>query len=257
MKIGLALGGGATRGMAHLGVLSVLVDSGIPIDFVAGCSAGSVIGAVYCAGIPVEEMKKMAVNVRWRRVASRNRSQWGFVSFAKLERWLMMVLGDLDFSDLKMPLAIVTTDALTGERVVLQKGRLAKAVHASCSVPGIVQPVQVDDRLLMDGGIVDNLPVSAARELGADYVIGADVFEPDYQRQGGPLARGAAAIETLIRHAGGGFGSADFLITPNTAGRSFIRFSRHHELISLGEEAASRSLPALEESIAKAERSNI
>ncbi|MGB3717935.1 MAG: patatin-like phospholipase family protein [Candidatus Promineifilaceae bacterium] len=254
MKIGLAFGGGATRGMAHLGVLSVLVDAGIPIYCVSGCSAGSVIGAVFCAGLPLEDMKKMAGNVRWRRIASRDRSRWGLFSFDRLERWLMMVLGDIDFSDLEIPLAIVTADVSTGERIVLRKGRLAKAVHASCAVPGIVNPVQIDGRTLMDGGMVDNLPVTAAREMSADYVIGIDVFEPNYKRDGGPLAQGVMAIETLIRHAGGGIGMADYLISPNTAGRSFLRFSQYPELISLGERAAWQSLPSLLASIEDMER---
>ncbi len=240
--------------MAHLGVLSVLVDAGIPIYCVSGSSAGSVIGAVFCAGLPLEDMKKMAAHVRWRRIASRDRSRWGLFSFDRLERWLMMVLGDIDFSDLDMPLAVVAADVSTGERVVLRKGRLAKAVHASCALPGLVNPVQIDGRTLMDGGIVDNLPVTAAREMGADYVIGIDVFEPNYRPDGGPLAQGVMAIETLIRHAGGGIGMADYLISPNTAGRSFVRFSQYPELISLGERAAWQSLPGLLASIEDSER---
>jgi NTE family protein len=256
MKIGLAFGGGAVRGMAHVGVLSVLVDAGIPIFCISGSSAGSVIGAVFCAGLSLEDMKKMAVHVRWRRIASRDRSRWGHFSFDRLERWLMMVLGDIDFSDLDIPLAVVTAEVSTGERVVLRKGRLAKAVHASCALPGLVNPVQIDGRTLMDGGIVDNLPVTAAREMGADYVIGIDVFEPNYRSEGGPLAQGLMAVETLIRHAGGGIGLADYLISPNTAGRSFVRFSQYPELISIGERAARQSLPGLLASIEASDRSS-
>lgn len=254
MKIGLAFGGGATRGMAHVGVLSVLVEAGIPIHCVAGCSAGSVIGAVFCAGFSLEDMKNMAVHVRWRRLASLDRSRWGLVSFDRLERWLMMVLGDIDFSDLEIPLAIVTADVSTGKRIVLRTGRVAKAVHASCAIPGIVNPVQVDGRALMDGGLVDNLPVTAARELGADYVIGIDVFEHNYRRDGGPLAQGVMAIETLIRNAGGGIGMADYLISPATAGRSFVRFRQIQEQIVLGERAARQCLPDLIKSIDTLER---
>lgn len=245
MKIGLALGGGATRGMAHLGVLSVLTAACIPIHCVAGCSAGSVIGAVYCAGIALEKMREMAANVRWRRIASRERTNAAIFSFDRLERWMEMELGVLDFSDLKIPLAVIAADISTGERIVLRKGRVAKAVHASCAVPGLVKPVRIDNRLLMDGGIVDNLPAVAARELGADFVIGIDVFEPDYGRSGGPLARGITALETLIRHAGGGVGAVDFLISPKTAGRSFFRFGHFQELISLGEQAAREDLSKL------------
>jgi NTE family protein len=167
----------------------------------------------------------------------------------------MMVLGDIDFSDLEIPLAVVAADTATGERIVLRKGRLAKAVHASCALPGIVNPVQIDGRTLMDGGIVDNLPVTAARKMGADYVIGVDVFEPNYRPEGGPLAQGIMAIETLIRHAGGGIGMADYLISPKTAGRSFVRFRQTPELILLGERAARQNLPSLLASIEETERS--
>jgi len=249
MKIGLALGGGATRGMAHLGVLSILDGVGFPVDCIAGCSAGSVIAAVYCSGLSTDKMKDMAGYVRWRRIASRNRTRWGFFSFDRLERWLTMVLGDLEFSDLKIPLAIVVCDAMTGERIVLREGRLAPAIHASCAVPGIVNPVEIDGRLLMDGGIVDNLPVSAASELGADFVVATDVFEPNYLRSGNPLARGLTAIEIVIRHAGGGIGTEDYLIEPRTAGQSFFGFKNYHELISIGEQAAVQALPGLMKAI--------
>ena len=251
MKIGLTLGGGATRGMAHLGVLSVLDEAGIPFDYISACSAGSVIAAVFCAGMSAHDMNKTAEFVQWRRLASRNRTSWGLFSFDRLERWLTMLLGDLDFSDLEIPLAIVVADATNGERIVLKEGRLAKAVHASCAVPGFVNPVVVDGHLMMDGGIVDNLPVAAAREMGSDYVIASDVFEPNYQRNGGPLARGITALETLIRYAGGGIETADFLIAPRTPGHSFFSFKQYRELISIGEQAANDSLSSLKESIAE------
>jgi len=245
MKIGVAFGGGATRGMAHVGVLSVLVEAGIPIHCVAGCSAGSVIGAVYCAGIAPDQMKTMAANVRWRRIASRDQTKAGIFTFDRLERWMEMELGAIDFVDLEKPLAIVAADISTGERIVLRTGRVAKAAHASCAVLGLIRPVEIDGRLLMDGGIVDNLPSAAARELGADFVIGVDVFEPSYERNGGLLGKGITVLETLIRNTGGGIGTADFLISPKTAGRSFFRFGQFRELIALGEQTAREDLPSL------------
>lgn len=251
MKIGLTLGGGATRGMAHLGVLTVLDEASIPFDYISACSAGSVIAAIYCAGFSTREMNQMSEYVQWRRIASRNRTSWGLFSFDRLERWLMMFLGDLDFSDLEIPLAIVVADAKTGERIVLKEGRVAKAVHASCAVPGFVNPVLVNGRLMMDGGIVDNLPVSAAREMGADYVVASDVFEPNYERIGSPLARGITAVETLIRYAGGGIETADYLIAPHMPGHSFFSFKHYREFISIGEQAASDNLSMLKNSIAE------
>jgi NTE family protein len=134
---------------------------------------------------------------------------------------------------------------VSGERVIIRDGRIARAIRASCSVPGIVTPVIIDGRLLGDGGVVDNLPVDVARDLGADFVIGVDVFEPYYNRARGPLGKGLTALETLVRNSGGGVGRADILIAPRTAGKTYVRFSHYKELVALGEAAAESSLPYL------------
>ncbi len=245
MRIGLALSGGAVRGIAHLGVLSGLIKAGIPIDLVSGCSAGAVLAALFCSGMPIEDIHTLVAHLSWRRLARPVRSKAGLLTMDKLERWLMMLIGDLAFSDLKIPLAIAAMDVESGERVILQDGRLARAVRASCSVPGIITPVEINGRLLADGGIVDNLPVDAARHIGADFVIGVDIFEPDYGRESGLLGRGLTTFETLIRNAGGGVNLADFLITPHMAGQTFVRFSQYERLIALGDAAAKVSLPSL------------
>lgn len=254
MRIGLALSGGAARGLAHIGVLQVLHDAAIPIACVAGCSAGAILGALFCAGMPMERIRSLTPYISWRRIAEPVQSDQGLLSFAKLERLIIMLLGDIEFQDLGLPFAVVVMDAVTGERLFIREGRLATAIRASCSIPGIVTPVEVDGRLLADGGVVDNLPVDAAQALGADFVIGVDVFEPHYRRSRGPLGKGLTAIETLVRNAGGGVGRADFLIAPKTAGRTYMRFSRHEELARLGEQAARESLPSLLKLIAERQR---
>jgi len=241
-RIGLALGGGVVRGLAHVGVLSVLEREGIPVDCLAGASAGALVGAAYCAGVGIQRIREMASRMSWRRLAGPSWPRQGFVTFAKMERWLAAELGDLNFADLAIPFAAMAIDLEDGRRVVLREGRLAPAVRASCSVPGIVTPVQIGGRLLGDGGVVDNLPVSAVREMGADFVIGVDVCVPSFQRRWGPLRFGFAALETLVRRAGGGLAAADCLIAPKLAGASYIRFSRYAELITLGEQAAEESL---------------
>lgn len=246
-RSGLALSGGAARGLAHIGVLSVLVRNHVPIDCVAGCSAGAILGATYCAGMSINQIQALAPHIHWRRLATPVKSDAGFLSLEKLERWLIMLLGDLEFADLQLPFAVVTMDMISGERVVIREGHVARAIRASCSVPGIVAPVTIDGRLLGDGGVVDNLPVDAARDLGADFVIGVDVFEPDYRRARGPLGKGLTALETLVRNSGGGVGRADFLIAPRTAGKTYVRFSHYKELVALGEAAAKASLPCLKE----------
>jgi len=122
---------------------------------------------------------------------------------------------------------------------------LATAIRASCSVPSFAPPVEIDGRMLVDGGITDNIPADVARLLGADYVIGVDVFAPVVRRRLGPLGQGLAAIETLVRHAGRGSNECDCLIIPKVEGHSYFRFSQYKRYIALGEEAALEKLPSI------------
>jgi NTE family protein len=244
-KVGLALGGGVARGPAHIGVLSVLEEANIPIDCVAGTSAGSVIGAVYCAGLGLTQMRSLARQMTWQQIASPVWPRRGLVSFKRMELWIEAYLGDLNLEDLPIPMAAVVTDIHTGESVVLHEGRLATAVRASSSVPGVVEPLEMNGRLLCDGGISSNVPVDAARQLGADYVIGVDLFAPEYDRHGGPLSIGFSAIETLIRNTGSGVAKADCLIVPAINDRSYLRFAQGDAYIALGEAAARQKLPQI------------
>jgi NTE family protein len=244
-KVGLALSGGVVRGLAHVGVVNVLEAAGIPIDVIAGTSAGAIVGAGYAAGLKAGELREMALSLRWYHIAIPVIPLRGFVSFVKLERWMMGLVGDLTFDQLRIPLAAVTADIETGERVSVTQGRVAPAVRASCSVPGIVTPVKIDGRYLVDGAIVDNLPVAVARAMGAEYVIAVDVMEPTLRRRWGPVGYGFAGIEMLIERAGGGGQFADCLLTPELAGATYIRFSRIHDLIARGEAAARAALPKI------------
>ena len=122
IRVGLALSGGVARGPVHVGVLSVLEREGIPVDFVAGVSAGSVVGAAYCAGLPMPDMRELAANLGWRNVASPTWPRYGLLSFNKMERLIVDLLGDLDIRDLAIPYATVVTDLDRGEQVVLREG---------------------------------------------------------------------------------------------------------------------------------------
>lgn len=248
-RVGLALSGGVARAPVHVGVLSVLEREGIPIDCLAGTSAGAIVGAAYCAGLPIEEIRALTAHLGWRSVASLTWPHLGLISFAKMERLIEEVVGPFDIRDLSIPFACVATDLDTGERVVLREGRLAAAVRASCSVPGVVSPVRLDGRWLCDGGISDNLPVDAARQLGADNVIGVDLLVQGSWRQRGPLGPGMFALETMVRHAGCGPTSADCLIAPDLADQTYFRFSKSEEFIAIGEAAAERALPNIRDAI--------
>ena len=168
LRVGLALGGGVARGLAHIGVLSVLEEAGVPIDCVAGTSMGAIIGASYCAGLSIDELKANAARTGWWSVSRPLLSANGFITFNRLEHWVEDKIGEFDVRDLAIPFAAVARDLVTGERVVLWRGRLCTAIRASCSVPGFAPPVELDGRMLVDGGISVNIPADVARLLGAD-----------------------------------------------------------------------------------------
>mgnify|MGYP001428611711 CR=1 FL=1 len=254
LRVGLALGGGVARGLAHIGVLSVLEEAGVPIDCVAGTSMGAIIGASYCAGLTIAELKALAARAGWWDVSRPMLSATGLVTFNRMERWLEDTIGEYDVRDLAIPFAAVASDLVSGERVVLWRGRLCTAIRASCSVPGFASPIELDGRMLVDGGITDNVPADVARMLGADYVIGVDIFMPALRRRLGPLGQGLAAIETLVRHAGQGDAECDCLIVPHMEGRSYFRFSHYEQFIALGEAAAREKLPTILAALERAKR---
>jgi NTE family protein len=249
MRIGLALGGGVVRGLAHVGVLSVLEREGIPIHCVAGTSAGAIIGSMYAAGVSVARIRELSLAIKWWHLARPVFPIRGWVTFAPLERWLVRLLGDLDIRDLGLPFAVVATDLEAGEPYVMREGRLAPAVRGSCSVPGIVTPLRYQGRLLCDGGVSDNLPVSVARNLGADYVIGVNLFDPIFPNPRNLISISFAAIETLVRRAGGGIDAADCLIRPDLVRATYINFSKKLDLITRGEIATEAMLPKIREAM--------
>jgi NTE family protein len=183
-RLGLALGGGAVRGAAHIGVLQVLEREGIVPDVVVGTSVGAAVGAAYAAGVATDEISRLFHSVRWRRLARLTwRNRLSLLDTEPLEALIQTSIGISAFEQLPRPFAAVACDLLTGERIVLQTGPLARAVCASAAIPGLIPPVELGDWLLIDGGVMDNLPVDVARELGADYVIAVDLFPPPTGQQ--------------------------------------------------------------------------
>jgi len=174
VKIGLALGGGGARGFAHLGALKAFEEYGIKFDFVAGTSAGSLVGAMYAAGLSFDEMMKVARSFDEKDIRT---SKFVFVPSKTdgIENLMAKTLGDINIEDLKIPFAAVAVDLKSTDEVCLTKGNLAKAVAASCCVPGVFQPVEHNDRLFCDGGLRNTLPADVPKLFGCDYVVGVDV----------------------------------------------------------------------------------
>ncbi len=170
-KIGLALGGGGARGLAHIGVLAELEKAGVQIGWIAGTSAGSLVGALYAYGFAAKDIMHLAETTKWRNLVGISLPRVGLSNFDPLERLLNELLNGASFADLKIPFAAVTCDLRTGAEVVMRQGNVARAVRASCSIPGVSVPVVEGDWLLTDGGVVNGVPVNVARTLGAKRVL--------------------------------------------------------------------------------------
>ena len=174
-RLGLALGSGAARGLAHIGVLKVLEEAGIQIDIIAGTSMGAFIGAMYAAGVPVTQMEKAALEIDWFRMArllDPVLPTSGLTDGKKLVAFMAALLPARDFKDLQQSLAVTATDINTGESIIIKQGDLLEALRASLAFPGIFSPVRFGKRFLVDGGLCKPIPTDVARSLGAEKIIG-------------------------------------------------------------------------------------
>ncbi|WP_227935708.1 patatin-like phospholipase family protein [Alkalihalobacillus deserti] len=174
-KIGLALGSGGARGFAHIGVLKALEKESIPIDFIAGSSMGALVGSLYGVGQSPANLEKFATLFRRKYFIDFIVPKLGFVAGQKVKEVIRLLAKGKKVEELSPPVAIVTTDIRNGEKVVLTEGDVATAVRASIAIPGIFVPEKVGNRLLVDGGVIDRVPVSVVKEMGADVTIAVDV----------------------------------------------------------------------------------
>lgn len=203
-RLGLALGGGAVLGFAHIGLLTALDEAGLDVHRIAGTSAGAIVAALHAFDVDPGRVRELLAPLTWRKVSGFSRTSLGLLSNEPVAELLEDELGDARLEEATIPLAVVTADVHTGERVVLQQGPVGAAVRASAAIPGIYKPVEIDGRTLVDGGIVDNVPVRAIRDMGADVAVAATLgYALDFDR-----------VHTLL-----GVLTNSFLITVNTATR--------------------------------------
>ena len=178
-KTALVLGSGAARGLAHIGVLKVLEQLRIPVDIVVGSSLGAMIGGAYAAGLGAAQLEEIACETNWLRVAQilfpKKLQSKGLLDGGRVQDFLLALLGERKIEELNKTFACVATDIITGEEILMHSGSLVKAIRASISFPFLFTPIEIDGRFLVDGGVVNPLPVSVARELGADIVIAVGV----------------------------------------------------------------------------------
>lgn len=175
-SIGLALGGGAAKGIAHIGVLKAFEEEGLKISYLSGTSIGSLVAAYYAFGKSIEEITAVGEQLTFKSITSFSwRKTGGFFTTDAVRQMIIRDLGDVQIEDAKIPLAICTTDIVTGEQVAFEKGSLVDAVCASVAVPGVFAPVEIDGRILVDGGIVENVPVSLLEDLGAGISVAVNL----------------------------------------------------------------------------------
>ena len=285
-KIGLVLAGGGALGFAHVGVLRVLDENRIPIDYVAGTSMGAIVGAACASGVPLDEMEQVLTSTDWDALFSDNAarsdlpyrlkvgrdreplgdgklgikdgqivSPAGFIQGQRvlplLQRLYGKVITPVDFDTLPVPFRAITADIETGEAVVIGQGDLATAVRASMSVPGVFAPVEIGGRLLVDGGIADNLPVDVTRNMGADILVVVELFADLKKKDdlGSPFTIAGQIVSILLAQNSAvqrsHMRAADILIAPNLKGYSSTDFAKGAELMRLGKEAALAVLPRL------------
>ena len=247
-RIGLALSGGAARGIAHVGVLRALEEHNIPIDAIAGASAGALIGGAYAAGLSIPKLEELAKSFRWRHTGRPSFSRLGLQSNQRMETFLRAILPVTRFEDLKIPFAALAMDLHKGWAVVFRdEGDVPFAIRASTCIPAFYVPVRDEDgRWLVDGGLVASLPISHVRAFDVDYVIASDVNFDGARFFNGPktalgvLAHVFVAVERVV--ANQDRDDADVLITPKVGHIRWDQTRRTAELFKLGYDAAIASM---------------
>ncbi|RMH81239.1 MAG: patatin, partial [Calditrichaeota bacterium] len=217
--IGLALSGGATRGVAHIGVLKALEEHFIKPDYIAGTSIGALVGAVYAFGVPLNAILDQALQMSWSTVSRLSLSRAAILTNKAIAEIVEKHIGAVNIEEAPIPLAIIATDIATGEKVVLRQGNVAHAVMASTAIPGIYAPVKMDGRLLVDGFLVENVPISPLKAMGTDIIVGVHLSSQKmYREPTGIVNIIMNAFEIAVdANTQANLRDADVLITPNLA----------------------------------------
>ncbi len=256
-KVGLALGSGAARGLSHIGVLRVLEQEGIPIDMIAGTSIGALIGSFYAHGRSADKIAKLAIDLGENRLnflINLSLPKTGLMRGRRLNAILKSVIRDTRFSDLRIPFACVATDIDSGEEVVLNEGLVRDAARASCSLPVIFSVVKNQSRYLVDGGLVNPVPVSVLKSMGADIIIAVNVIPP-HEVPGTAHHNIFTVVMRTIHISRYGLikaslDEADIVIEPRVDDIGYADFQRADDSILRGEQAARQAVPGINKLLA-------
>lgn len=253
-KIGLALGSGGPRGLAHIGIMKVLIEHNIPIDYIAGASIGAMIGGFYAVNNDIAWVEKVIVANDWRKILSLYKPTFGkgLVSGSNVIKYLESHVGRVDFGELKTPLAIMATDIRRGEAVCIKEGKVATAIRASTSVPVLFEPAEREGKLLADAGLSVPVPVEVAREMGAEFVIAVNL-DADYFSDR-PKSKGSLGLYDIADHsintlrkylAHANTKTADFIMEPPVGKAKWAEFADAQKGIKQGEKFMREKMPEL------------
>lgn len=250
-KVGLALGSGGARGFAHLGVIKVLKEEGIPIDLIAGSSMGALVASFYGAGLDVDRLYKLSRVFKRKYYLDFTVPKMGFIAGKRVKELIRIFTHGKMIEELDIPIGIVATDLVSGEKVVFKKGPVAEAVRASIAIPGIFVPEKLDGRLFVDGGVVDRIPVSVAKEMGADIVVAVDVshvkFNSDITSIFDVIIQSIDIMQMELvanREV-----ASDIMIRPRVEMYDSKAFTNIEEIITIGEEEAKKHIDRIKQCI--------
>jgi len=253
VRIGVALGGGAAKGFAHIGVIKMLEANGFEPAVVAGTSAGSVVGALYASGMDAFQMQEKAVALDQTSIRDVRLFSGGLVQGQKLQDYVNQQLGNRPIERLQKPFAAVATRLEDGERTVFVRGNAGQAVRASSSIPGVFEPVAIGQYHYVDGGVVSPVPVDAARQLGAEFVIAVDISSKASGKNPGDLL---GTVNQSISIMGQRLGEAelkraDIVIRPKVSDIGAADFNQRNAAILEGERAAMAAMPQIRAKLAQ------
>ncbi|WP_062105176.1 patatin-like phospholipase family protein [Bacillus niameyensis] len=250
-KIGLALGSGGARGFAHLGVLKALEDHHIPVSMIAGSSMGALVGCLYAFGHDLHQLIKLSTSFRRNFYFDFTIPKMGFIEGKRVKHLIQLFTHNKNLEQLKMPICVVATDLQTGEKVEFMTGNIAEIVRASIAIPGIFTPEKIDGRLLVDGGVVDKVPVVSVRKMGADIVIGSDVARVNKKAEISTVYDVIMqSIDILQTEVGVAREiDTDIMIRPQVEEYSARAFKNIEEIISRGEEETVKMIPDIKKAI--------
>ena len=253
IPVGLALSGGTAKSVAHIGVIKALEENGIGIDYLSGTSGGSIVAALYAGGKSIAELERIAEKMQWWKLAGLTLSKLGFLSGGKIAELIIGEIGDVDFADLEIPTAIVAADLTGGGKKVFKEGRVASACQASSSIPEIFHPVEIKGHSLVDGALIEYLPVETLASMGEMFKIGVDLG----MRSAGLRKKPKHILEVIMQvtsfvsqyNSRASQKMADFLICPDLSVYNPFALQKAPEMMEIGYRETKRSIEDIKRAI--------